>query len=68
MIDYKDYVNPDPTPDPDVLQLAIDVKTMRGTVNAKVGEAIVIMLDGVYIIQPDQTGYRFVRIHDPLQA
>jgi hypothetical protein len=67
--DYSKYVCPCPDADVDMLQLAIDVKTLQGTIHTRAGEAIFYMLDGVYIAREDDMGrVAFCRTQEPAEA
>lgn len=56
MIDYEPFVCPNPEYDDMRVELAIDVKTMQGTVKAKIGEALFVFLDGVYVARKNEQG------------
>ena len=67
-IDYQPYVCPNPEYDTSRVELSIDCKTLQGAVRAKIGECLLVMLDGVYIARKVENEVHLERIHPLIQA
>jgi sulfur relay (sulfurtransferase) complex TusBCD TusD component (DsrE family) len=64
--DYQPWVNPAQEYDTDSLQLAIEMDSLRGTINAKIGKTLIVMQDGVYIPRAtNKPGEIFFALYSP---